>query len=398
MRCVFALVPLIVVGWLSAAAQQNAPAVGQAGTELAAPVLLPSTLTVSIPKHCSELDGVIKFAAMVDTAGLPHELKALDASDPRLIGFATEVVEAQRFKPATMNGSPTTIAVELTVGLHTCAQREKHPTDENFYQFTLRAHPLIALAVVVPPATQEIAPAASTDAVTTEQVGGHISAPVPTILTDPEIPVSRKFLKRGICLVGVTIDANGRPQNIRVIRSLEPELDASATEAVKNWRFKPALRDGNVPVAVEGTAVANFEYVDREPVAFAFFIPVTPEKIGPARALREGRRTNMEPVNADEVIARYMPQSRIGGRCLISALIDTNGVPQNVHVVKGLDSSLDMETVAMVEHLRFKPVMLDGTTPVTVGLIVPVRYRMPVEKLTWRDLFMDGLAFAIPHL
>lgn len=92
-----------------------------------------------------------------------------------------------------------------------------------------------------------------------------------------------------------------------------------------------------------------------------------------------------------------MPQSRIPGHCLVSLMIDTNGVPQNVHVIKGLDSSLDIEIVAMIGHLRFKPVMQDGTTPITVGLIVPVRYRM-VEKITWRDLFVDSLALAIPHL
>lgn len=398
MRFVFALVPLIGAGWLPAAGQQNVLAVHPAVIGPTAPALLPFALTVSTPKHCNELDGIIKFAVTVDTAGLPQKLSLLEASDRRLIGFATEVVEAQRFKPATMNGSPTKVPIELTVGLHTCAQREKHPTDDNFYQFTLRAHPLIALTVVVPPAARETAPAERKEALATEQVGGRISAPVPTAITDPAIPVSGKFLKRGVCVLGVTIDANGRPQDIYVVRSLEPELDNNATDAVKNWRFKPALRNGSVPVAVEGTVVANFEYVDKEPVAFAFFIPVTPKKIGPTRAPRGGKRINVEPVNADEVIARYMPQSRIGGLCLISALIDTNGVPQNVHVVKGLDSSLDMDTVAMVEHLRFRPVMLDGTTPVTVALIVPVRYRMPVEKLTWRDLFMDGLAFAIPHL
>jgi TonB family protein len=395
MRYVFALAPLFVLAWLPAAGQQNAQAIRPAGAGFSAPVLLPSALTVSTPKHCDELDGVVKFAATIDTAGLPHELKTLAASDRRLIGFATELAEAQRFKPGALDGSPTAVAIELTVGLHTCTQREKHPTDGNFYQFTLRSHPLIALAVVAPPAAQENVSVAHTESATAEHVGGHISAPIPTVLTDPEIPVSRKFLKRGLCLLGVTIDANGVPQNIHVVRSLEPELDSNTMEAVKNWRFKPALRDGGAPVAVDGTVAATFEYVEKEPVAFATFIPETPEKIQAAIARHDTKRPDVEPVNADEVIARYMPQSRISGRCLVSLVIDTNGVPRNVHIIKGLDSSLDMETVAMVEHLRFKPVLQDGTTPITVGLILPVRYRMQVEKPTWRDLFVDGLALAI---
>jgi hypothetical protein len=66
-----------------------------------------------------------------------------------------------------------------------------------------------------------------------------------------------------------------------------------------------------------------------------------------------------------------------------------------VHIIKGLDSGLDLDTVAMVEHLRFKPVMKDGITPVPVGLIMPVHYRKMLEKPTWNDLFKDGLALAI---
>jgi len=398
MRFVFALVPLIVAGWLPAAGQQNAPAVRPAEIGPAAPTLLPFALTVSTPKHCEELDGVVKFATLVDSNGNPQKLSVLDASDDRLTAFATEVVEAQRFKPATVNGPPTSAAIELTVGLHTCAQREKHPTDGNFYQFTLRTHPLIAVAVVAPPAAQETAPVARKEAIATEKVGGHISAPIPTVIADPAIPISGKFLKRSVCVLGITIDANGIPHSIDVVRSLEPELDSYAMEAVKNWRFKPALRDGSIPVAVEGTVVAEFGYVDKEPVAFAFFISETPEKVEARIAHRDRERIDLEAVNSDEVTARYKPESRIGGRCLVSLLIDTNGVPRNVHIVKRLDSSLDMDTVAMVEHLRFKPVVQDGNTPVTVGLIIPVRYRTPTEKLSWGDLIRSGLAIAIPFL
>lgn len=398
MRCAFVIVSLFVLAWLSAAGQQNALPIRSAGTGLIAPVLVPPTLTISKPKHCDEFDGIVKFAATIDAAGLPRTLKTLDASDRRLVGFATELVEAQRFKPGVIDGSATAVAVELTVGLHTCAQRKEYPTDDNFYQFTLRAYPLIALAVSAPPAEQETVPATLTQVIAVEPVGEHISAPVPTVVADPKIPISGKLLKRGHCFLGVTVDANGVPRNIHVVRGLEPELDSNAMEAAKNWRFKPALRDGNTPVAIEGTVVATFEYVDKEPVTFANFTPETPEKVLAANAHDSEQHCTLEPVNADEVIARYMPQSRIAGRVLVSLVIDTNGVPQNVHIIKGLDSGLDMDTVAMVEHLRFKPVMKDATTPVPVGMVIPVRYRMTVAKPAWRDLFdlsMDLLVLAL---
>jgi len=395
MRYIFAIISLIMLGWLPAGGQKNTAPARPAGTGLTAPILLVPTETISSPKHCDEFNGVVKFAATIDAAGTPHTLKVLEASDRRLVGFATELVEAQHFKPGVIDGSSKAVAVELTVGLHTCALREKNPSDDNFYQFTLRAHPMIALAVVAPPAAQQRVSAIATEAISAEQVGEHISAPIPTVLADPKIPFSGKLMKRGLCILGITVDANGLTQNAHVVRGLDPELDSNVIEAVKGWRFKPALRDGITPVAVEGTVVATFEYIDKEPVTFANFIPETTGKILASNAQNRKVRETLEPINADEVIARYMPQSRIAGRILVSLVIDTSGVPQDVHVIKGLDSSLDMETVAMVEHLRFKPVMKDATTPVPFGIVLPVRYRLTVAKPTWRDLFVQGMGLGL---
>lgn len=395
MRSEFVLLPVFLLTWLPATGQQNTPAILPAGAGPAAPVLLPPILTVSTPKRCDELDGVVKLGATIDAAGLPQALKTLDSTDRRLVGFATELVEAQRFKPGTIDGSNTAVDVELTVALHTCAQREKHPTDGNFYRFMLRAHPQILVAVAAPPAAQQIASTPSSENASAEQVGGRISAPILTVLTDPQIPISRRLPRLGLCLLGVTVDTNGVPQNIRVFRSLDPELDSNVVEAARNWRFKPALRDGSAPVAIAGTVAAAFGYIEKEPVVFATFIPEIPEKTQARIARHDIMRPRLEALNADEVIARYMPQSRISGRCLVSLVIDTDGVPRNVHVIKGLDSSLDMETVAMVEHLRFKPVMQDGTTPVPVGLIMPVHYRGTIDKVTWKDLLTSSLSLAV---
>jgi TonB family protein len=394
MRLIFVYATFFMLAWMPAAGQRKADTASPAAAALIAPVLLPTDVTVSMPKHCEELDGIIQLDAVIDAAGRPHELKALRASDPRLIGFATEVIEAQRFVPGTIQGAPTAVAIELTVGLQTCAEREKHPTNNNFYQFTLRAHPMIALAVVVPQAQQETHSATSKQGATVEQVGGSISAPIPVALTDPEIPISRKLPKRGRCFVGITIDTHGVPQNIHVVRGLAPELDANVLDAAKEWRFKPALRDGKSPVAVEGTVVGTFVYVQKQPVAFANFIPTAPEKVLSAIAKDRDKHftlpsSNLKPINGDEVIARYMPSSRVTGLCLVSIVIDTRGVPQNVHIIKGLDSGVDVDTVAMIQHLRFKPVLKDGKTPVSIGMIIPVRYRATLEKPTWRELFFD---------
>jgi TonB family protein len=57
---------------------------------------------------------------------------------------------------------------------------------------------------------------------------------------------------KGSVILDVTIDVDGRAKNIRVQKSLGPEFDRNAMQAVRDWRFKPAYgSDGKaVPVKV----------------------------------------------------------------------------------------------------------------------------------------------------
>jgi len=58
-------------------------------------------------------------------------------------------------------------------------------------------------------------------------------------------------------LLYVEITPDGKAQNISVRRSLGLGLDEKAIEAVKRWKFKPGMKDGEaVPVAA--TIEVNF--------------------------------------------------------------------------------------------------------------------------------------------
>jgi TonB family protein len=91
------------------------------------------------------------------------------------------------------------------------------------------------------------------------KIGGGVSAPVP--LFQPEAEFSdeaRRAKYQGICLVGLIVDAQGNPQNIHVLRSLGMGLDEKAMEAVRKYKFKPAMKDGKTPVPVEVAIEVNF--------------------------------------------------------------------------------------------------------------------------------------------
>lgn len=91
------------------------------------------------------------------------------------------------------------------------------------------------------------------------QVGGRVSAPVP--LFQPEAEFSdeaRRAKYQGECVVGLIVDAQGNPQNVHIVRSLGMGLDEKALEAVRKYKFKPAMRDGRTPVAVQVNVIVNF--------------------------------------------------------------------------------------------------------------------------------------------
>jgi TonB family protein len=90
------------------------------------------------------------------------------------------------------------------------------------------------------------------------KIGGGVSAPVPTYKPEPEYSEeARKAKWQGAVLLELVVDADGVPQNIKVIRSLGLGLDQKAIEAVQKWRFKPGQKDGK-PVPVSANIEVNF--------------------------------------------------------------------------------------------------------------------------------------------
>jgi periplasmic protein TonB len=87
------------------------------------------------------------------------------------------------------------------------------------------------------------------------RVGGGISAPQAISTPDPDYTEeARRAKTQGTCIVGLIVDAEGHPRDIRIVRGLGSGLDAKAIEAVGRWRFEPAKKDGspvNVQVNVE---------------------------------------------------------------------------------------------------------------------------------------------------
>ncbi len=90
-------------------------------------------------------------------------------------------------------------------------------------------------------------------------VGGGVSPPTVLSSVDPEYSdEARRAKYTGIVVVSLIVDAQGNPQHVNVVRRLGMGLDEKAVEAVRQYKFKPAMFQGH-PVPVEVNIEVNFQ-------------------------------------------------------------------------------------------------------------------------------------------
>lgn len=90
-------------------------------------------------------------------------------------------------------------------------------------------------------------------------VGGSVRPPALIHQVDPEFSEeARKAKFSGNVQVYLIVDEQGLPSHVRVVRGVGMGLDEKAVEAVRQYRFKPAMRDGK-PVRVDLYIDVNFQ-------------------------------------------------------------------------------------------------------------------------------------------
>ena len=90
------------------------------------------------------------------------------------------------------------------------------------------------------------------------EIGNGVIALKPISTPDPEYTdrACKKKL-RGTAVVAMIVTPEGNTRDLKVITSLDKDLDQQALAAMSKWKFEPATKDGQ-PVAVHLKAEANF--------------------------------------------------------------------------------------------------------------------------------------------
>lgn len=90
------------------------------------------------------------------------------------------------------------------------------------------------------------------------RVGGGVSPPRTLYSPDPEYSEEARRSKfQGTVVLWMIVGPDGRPRDLRVLRSVGMGLDEKAIEAVRTWRFDPARKNGQ-PVAVQINVEVSF--------------------------------------------------------------------------------------------------------------------------------------------
>jgi TonB family protein len=74
--------------------------------------------------------------------------------------------------------------------------------------------------------------------------GEEVRPALPVVSPDPVVGTSELDGLQGDVVVEVTIDERGNIIQKIVLQSLAPSIDGKVLEALENWRFRPATRNG----------------------------------------------------------------------------------------------------------------------------------------------------------
>lgn len=87
---------------------------------------------------------------------------------------------------------------------------------------------------------------------------GCVTPPHATYAPNPRYPKKESNAhNQGSVIVDLVVDPDGSPRDINVSRPLSHDFDEAAINAVKTWKFSPAIKDGK-PIATQIKVEVSF--------------------------------------------------------------------------------------------------------------------------------------------
>lgn len=170
----------------------------------------------------SRIEGTVSLSATVNEQGKVDSVVMVHPMNPELNAAAIAAVSHWKFRPATKDGTPITTQVSVDV------------------VFT-SPHPYTIINGI-------------------DRLGvGGVTPPRVIYEPDPKYAdAARQAQSQGTVYLSLVVTAAGLPEYVHVVKSLDSRLDQKAVEAVKQWKFEPAMKNGK-PVAIVIAIEVNFK-------------------------------------------------------------------------------------------------------------------------------------------
>lgn len=223
-------------------------------------------------------------------------------------------------------------------------------------------------------------------------LAAHVE-PSPVEIVHPVYsPEARLAELEGVVLLGARIGADGLARDIRVNRPLGFGLDERAVEALQQWRFKPALRDGS-PVEAYVQVPIPFLIADKASRWHLLRLDFeSPQDATPPRLLS----TSFPPgagisAGAVEHASLVLAMNRCA-KVTLSFDIGPGGAPANILVEESSDKIWAQEAAAVVESWRFAPATFDGAAEPTRATVTLAWGRKSLDPETAAALYYGNPA------
>jgi TonB family protein len=292
----------------------------------------------------ARIQGTVILKVLISNAGDVKNLQ-LVSGHPMLAPAAIEAVKQWKYQPYLLNGEPVNVATTVTVN------------------FVLSDNPprKVIGDVSVP---------LNPDAGSTEprvRVSEGVMRALRIQQIDPVYPPLALQTKiEGVVIMKEFINASGDIESLQLI-SGHPMLVQSTIEAVKQWKYKPYLLNGE-PVAVESLVRVSFALSkETEGEGSVIDAPLPPISDAPASGMAVPKRVRVSSGVASGLLVTKVPPeypedaraARIQGVVILKAEIDSEGNVANLELVSG-HPLLAPAAIEAVKQWKYKPYLLNG--------------------------------------
>ncbi len=195
-------------------------------------------------------------------------------------------------------------------------------------------------------------------------VGKGVSPPTVVSKIEPEYSDEARDVRVESNVVArLVVSEDGSPIKIQVVRGAGFGLDENAIEAIKSWRFKPGMKEGQ-PVPVMANVQVNFRLFNKGHEDQTARLNFT---------LAEG--ASRPEVKYGEIPTN--PSTRGDQYIRIRLQVGADGKPQNLSVLDSADQKWEQAVLRKLNSWRFYPSKLQGNAVEAEGVFELTHGREP---------------------